>query len=85
MTFKRPSFERQLSFQDITEATGLSRNDVEMYVMKAIAKGLVKGRIDQMGEKVLMTWVQPRVLDRSQVFLPSNRKSPTNFLLIPNY
>lgn len=67
MTFKRPSFERQLSFKDITNATGLTPSEVEIFVMKAVAKELLKGRIDQVGEKVLMTWVQPRVLDRSQV------------------
>jgi len=67
MTFKRPSFERQLSFKDIISETGISPNEVELYVMKAVSKGLVKGRIDQVGEKVHMTWVQPRVLDRTQI------------------
>ena len=69
MTFKRSSFERQLTFQEIMDATELSKNDVELIVMKAVSKGLVKGRIDQVAEKVYMTWVQPRVLDIPQVCL----------------
>ena len=35
--------------------------------MKALSLGLVRGFIDQVDEKVYMTWVQPRVLDLSQV------------------
>lgn len=39
--------------------------------MKALSLGLVRGFIDQVDEKVYMTWVQPRVLDLAQV-----RRSP---------
>lgn len=67
MTFKRPATERQLSFKDISEALGVPLDKVEMIVMKAISKGLVDGTIDEVAQKVHMTWVQPRVLNRSQV------------------
>jgi len=67
MTFKRPATMRQLSFKEIAEALGLKENQVETIVMKAIAKGLVDGTIDEVAQKVHMTWVQPRVLDRSQI------------------
>lgn len=40
---------------------------VEMLVMKALSLGLVKGSIDEIDQKVHMTWVQPRVLDLQQV------------------
>jgi hypothetical protein len=49
------------------DATELSENEVEIYIMKAISKGLVRGRIDQVSKKVCMTWVQPRVLEIPQV------------------
>lgn len=42
---------------------------VEMLVMKALSLGLVKGSIDEIDQKVHMTWVQPRVLDLQQVSL----------------
>lgn len=39
--------------------------------MKALCLGLVKGSIDQVEQKVHMTWVQPRVLDKDQVIINS--------------
>ena len=44
--------------------------------MKALSLGLVKGSIDQVDKKVHMTWVQPRVLDRNQVYPHKYPKSP---------
>ncbi len=35
--------------------------------MKALSVGLIKGNIDEVDQKVHMTWVQPRVLDLQQV------------------
>lgn len=67
MTFKRPANNRQLSFAEIARETRLPINEVELLVMKALAQGLVKGAIDQVSSSVHMTWVQPRVLDTSQI------------------
>lgn len=67
MTFKRPSHDRQLTFQEIATETKLPINEIELLVMKALAQGLVRGAIDQVANTVNMTWVQPRVLDRSQI------------------
>jgi len=67
MTFQRVATERQLSFLEIAEAAKIPENQVEIYVMKAIAKGLIKGAIDEVGRKVHMTWVLPRVLNRQQI------------------
>ncbi|XP_063979427.1 26S proteasome non-ATPase regulatory subunit 13 [Diachasmimorpha longicaudata] len=67
MTFKRQSNNRQLSFSEISQETRLPVNEVELLVMKALAQGLVRGAIDQVAGIVNMTWVQPRVLDRTQI------------------
>ncbi|KAK2580072.1 hypothetical protein KPH14_012355 [Odynerus spinipes] len=67
MTFKRQANNRQLTFTEISQETRLPLGEVELLVMKALAQGLVRGAIDQVAGTVHMTWVQPRVLDRSQI------------------
>lgn len=67
MTFKRPATNRQLTFHEIAAETRLPENEVEMLVMKALSLGLVKGSIDEVDNKVHLTWVQPRVLDLEQI------------------
>ena len=68
MTFKRPATNRNLSFKDISATTGVNEDEVELLVMKALAQGLLKGTIDQVDSTAHFTWVQPRVLDKKQVF-----------------
>ncbi|KAK2162355.1 hypothetical protein LSH36_100g10017 [Paralvinella palmiformis] len=67
MTFKRPATDRLLSFKEISAETRLPTNEIEFLVMKALSLKLVKGSIDEVEQKVHMTWVQPRVLDREQI------------------
>ena len=40
-----------------------------MLVIRALSLNLVKGVIDEVDERVHMTWVQPRVLNNEQVQL----------------
>ncbi|KAG2462761.1 PSD13 ATPase, partial [Polypterus senegalus] len=67
MTFTRPSNHRQLTFQEISSHANIPVNEVELLVMKALSVGLIKGNIDEVDERVHMTWVQPRVLDLQQI------------------
>lgn len=73
MTFQRPANNRAMTFKEIGEKTRLPANEVEYLVMKALALGLVKGSIDQVDQKVSMSWVQPRVLDRNQINIMHGR------------
>jgi len=73
MTFQRPANNRAMSFAEIGEKTRLPVKEVEYLVMKALSLGLVKGSIDQVEQKVSMSWVQPRVLDRNQINIMHNR------------
>ncbi|KAF7707766.1 hypothetical protein HF521_018984 [Silurus meridionalis] len=67
MTFTRPANHRQLTFQEISQSTKVPVNEVELLVMKALSVGLLRGNIDEVDQKVQMTWVQPRVLDLPQI------------------
>ncbi|EDW68341.1 26S proteasome non-ATPase regulatory subunit 13 [Drosophila virilis] len=67
MTFKRSAIERAISFADIARETKLPPKEVEFLIMKALALDLVRGEIDQVAGVVNMSWVQPRVLNRTQI------------------
>ncbi|XP_043561647.1 26S proteasome non-ATPase regulatory subunit 13 isoform X2 [Chiloscyllium plagiosum] len=67
MTFTRPANHRQLTFKEISQIAKVPISEVELLVMKALSVGLVKGSIDEVDERVHMTWVQPRVLDLQQI------------------
>ncbi|KAI2807010.1 26S proteasome non-ATPase regulatory subunit 13 [Blomia tropicalis] len=65
LAFSAPS--GVLTFKNISDSTRLPIGDVELLVMKALSKGLVKGNIDEVESKVTITWVQPRVLNKNQI------------------
>uniref|UniRef100_A0A8C9SHD7 26S proteasome non-ATPase regulatory subunit 13 n=1 Tax=Scleropages formosus TaxID=113540 RepID=A0A8C9SHD7_SCLFO len=67
MTFTRPANHRQLTFQEIAHSAKIPVDEVELLVMKALSVGLIKGNIDEVDQRVQMTWVQPRVLDLQQI------------------
>jgi 26S proteasome regulatory subunit N9 len=67
LVFQRPSHERNIAFVEIAEATRLPVAQVEWLVMRALSCKLIKGSIDQVDEIVRVSWVQPRVLDNSQL------------------
>ncbi|XP_041351413.1 26S proteasome non-ATPase regulatory subunit 13-like [Gigantopelta aegis] len=73
MTFRRPATNRQLTFQEIASEARITLSEVEMLVMKALSLSLVKGSIDEVDEKVHVTWVQPRVLDVIQISTMQSR------------
>lgn len=58
---------RTLSFDDISQASHLPKDNVEHLVMRAISLSLLKGSIDQVNELVNITWVQPRIINSAQI------------------
>jgi 26S proteasome regulatory subunit N9 len=67
LVFQRPAHERTISFVDIGSAIAMSVDEVEWVLMRAMSVGLIKGVIDQVSQQLCATWVQPRILDKSQV------------------
>ncbi|KAF2433740.1 hypothetical protein EJ08DRAFT_686167 [Tothia fuscella] len=65
--FKRPPHDRAMSFQTISRETKVRDDEIEHLIMKALSLGLLKGTIDQVAEVAKINWVQPKVLDMTQV------------------
>jgi 26S proteasome regulatory subunit N9 len=61
------SHDRSIPFSLISQTTKLPLDVVELLVMKALSLKLIKGKIDQVGQVVNVTWVQPRVLGLEQI------------------
>lgn len=73
MTFRREATQRHIAFTEIAKETTLPVEQVELLIMKALSQGLVKGRIDEVDQCVMLTWVQPRVLDKQQLVTMTNK------------
>ena len=67
LIFARPAQNRTITFKEISSATFLKLDDVELLVMRALSVGLIKGEIDEVSQVVVIDWVQPRVLTLEQI------------------
>lgn len=65
--FIRSTDNRSIPFSEIAAETRLSLDEVEHLLMKALSLKLIRGSIDQVDQIVVITWVQPRVLDKDQI------------------
>ena len=62
-----------LEFQELANIMNVNEDLVEILVMKAMALGLIKGKIDEVDRTVTISWLQPRVLDGGRISLLQNR------------
>jgi 26S proteasome regulatory subunit N9 len=67
LVFERPPHQRDISFDEIALATRLPNSSIEGLLMKAFAKNLVHGTIDEISRVVHITYLLPRTLDTSQL------------------
>lgn len=67
IAFNRSANNKQLTFKEVSIHTKLPEEEIELLVMRALSLGLVKGSIDQIDNKIFISWVQPRVLDINQI------------------
>ncbi|TMS32394.1 hypothetical protein L596_000239 [Steinernema carpocapsae] len=67
MALARPSKDRYLPFAEIAKKAQVKDKQVEFVVMRALSKNLIQGSINQVEQKVTVTWVQPRVLSVEQI------------------
>jgi len=68
-----PSGDRTITFDAIAAASNLPVDQVELLVMRALSLKLIRGLLDQVDGSLRVTWVQPRVLQASQISLMTER------------
>ncbi|ULU06065.1 hypothetical protein L5515_014278 [Caenorhabditis briggsae] len=75
LALARPTKARSISFKEIASKCQIPFDEVEFLVMKALSKDLIRGDINQVEQVVYVSWVQPRVLDSSQILAMASRIS----------
>lgn len=73
LAFRKPKKQRRLTFDEISQHCKVAMKEVEYLVMKAMCAELVKGKIDEVGQFVMVTWVKPRILDTARIDLMRGR------------
>lgn len=58
---------KQLQFKEISSVTGTPEDEVEHLIIKCFSLGLIKGFINQLDQVLVVTWLQPRILNLDQV------------------
>lgn len=67
LVFRRPPHDRAMTFQTISQETKVKPDEIEHLIMKALSLGLLRGKIDQVDEIARINWVQPKVLEKTQI------------------
>lgn len=67
LVFRRPPHDRAMTFRTISEETKVKPDEIEHLIMKALSLGLLRGKIDQVAEIAKINWVQPKVLEKTQI------------------
>ncbi|KAK5685640.1 26S proteasome regulatory subunit [Elasticomyces elasticus] len=67
LVFSRAPQDRSMTFATISQETKVQLDEIEHLIMKALSLGLLRGSIDQVDEVARISWVQPKVLDRSGI------------------
>merc|ERR1719271_822556 len=67
LAFRKPKKQRRLSFEELSTHCRVGMKEVEHLVMKAMCAQLIKGKIDEVAQVVIITWVKPRILDKQRI------------------
>lgn len=65
--FETPAHERTISFAAVAAHCRVALDQVEWVAMRAMSLGLIKGSMDEVEQMLQVDWVQPRVLNSTQM------------------
>ncbi len=73
LAFQKNKNERVLTYKEISQGCHCDIKDIEFLVIKALSSGLIKGYVDEVENKVVINWVQPKYLDREKISVLNDR------------
>ena len=73
LIFQKNKNERVLSFKEISQVCFCSLDDIEILLIKAMSLGLVRGHIDEVENKFIVNWIQPKYLDNEKITILHDR------------
>lgn len=73
LAFRKPKKQRRLTFEELATHCRVEAKGVEHLIMRAMAANLVKGKIDEVLQVFIVTWVKPRILDSVRIDLMRER------------
>ena len=67
LIFVRPFGSRVFDFHEVAEACVVSTKQVEFLLLRALSSGLVRGFIDEVEERFVVTWCKPKTLSKDRL------------------
>jgi 26S proteasome regulatory subunit N9 len=67
LIFQQPYESRVFKFSDLEKVCQVTKNEVELLILKALAGGLLEGFIDQVEETFVVTRCRPKALTRDKL------------------
>ena len=62
LIFQRPFESRVFTFDEICQVCKIPKNQVEIVVLKALAAKIIQGFINEVDERIIVTWCKPKAL-----------------------
>ena len=73
LVFQKNKNERVVFYREIAATCFCELDKIEFLLIKALSLGLIKGYIDEVENKLVVNWIQPKYLDREKIIILHDR------------
>ena len=71
--FSRPFENRTFDFDEVAQACNIPKDQVELLVLRALSAEIIKGNIDEVEQKIVVTWCKPKALGKERLMHLKNQ------------
>lgn len=64
LIFSKPFESRIFTFEEVSSVCKIPKDQVEIVVLRALSAQIIKGFIDEIDERIVVTWCKPKALSR---------------------